>query len=183
MTMTDAAISENHPHYQLRPGTILYRRGVQHDADGRAERLGGERVAELGADNAGVAVGTGDLAPDDADPGAADLLLGLVDVGDLLAEVEVRGVRVVDALDLDEAGRGVRDVAGALVGQVASPIDIQSVVVPSNISTMAARLDSSTSSFAFSRGGCGGLSDWGLRSGKKHFVWAGGLVASVFSEG
>jgi hypothetical protein len=33
-------------------------------------------------------VGTGDLAPDDADPGAADLLLGLVHVGDLLAEVE-----------------------------------------------------------------------------------------------
>lgn len=120
MTMTDAAISENHPHYQLRPGTILYRRGVQHDADGRAERLGRERVAELGADNAGVAVGTGDLAPDDADPGAADLLLGLVDVGDLLAEVEVRSVRGVNALDLDEAVRGVRDVAGACVGQVTS---------------------------------------------------------------
>lgn len=30
----------------------------------------------------------GDLAPDDADLGTADLLLGLVDVGDLLAEVE-----------------------------------------------------------------------------------------------
>jgi hypothetical protein len=53
--MTDAAISENHPHYQLRPGTILYRRGVKHDADGGAERLGGERVAELGADDARVA--------------------------------------------------------------------------------------------------------------------------------
>lgn len=35
-----------------------------------------------------ITVGTGDLAPDHADLGAADLLLGLVDVGNLLAEVE-----------------------------------------------------------------------------------------------
>lgn len=31
---------------------------------------------------------TGDLAPDDADLGATDLLLGTVDESDLLAEVE-----------------------------------------------------------------------------------------------
>lgn len=33
-------------------------------------------------------VGAGDLAPDDAELGSANLLLGLVDVGDLLAKVE-----------------------------------------------------------------------------------------------
>lgn len=33
-------------------------------------------------------VGAGDLAPDHSDLRAANLLLGLVDVGDLLAEVE-----------------------------------------------------------------------------------------------
>lgn len=33
-------------------------------------------------------VRAGDLAPDHSDLAAADLLLGLVDVGDLLAEVE-----------------------------------------------------------------------------------------------
>lgn len=67
-------------------------------------------MSELGADNTGVSwfpklacasqpqryrglrvvytVGAGDLAPDDAELGSANLLLGLVDVGDLLAKVE-----------------------------------------------------------------------------------------------
>ena len=35
-----------------------------------------------------ITVRTGDLAPDDADLGAADLLLATVDESDLLAEVE-----------------------------------------------------------------------------------------------
>lgn len=91
-------------------GGRLNRRGVKHDADRGAERAGGEGVGELGADDTGVAcvlvldrrldcerefegrsvftVRAGDLAPDDADLGATDLLGGLVDVGDLLAEVE-----------------------------------------------------------------------------------------------
>lgn len=96
----------------------LYRRGVQHDANRGAERLGGERAGELGADNARVTVRTGNLAPDDADLGAADLLLGLVDVGDLLAEVEVGGSGVINTLDLDQAGLGVDGVSATLVAQV-----------------------------------------------------------------
>lgn len=36
----------------------LYRGGVEHDADGSAEGLGRKVVPELGADDAGVAVGT-----------------------------------------------------------------------------------------------------------------------------
>jgi hypothetical protein len=44
----------------------LYRRRVQHDADRGTEGLGREVRAELGADDAGVAVWAGDLAPDDA---------------------------------------------------------------------------------------------------------------------
>jgi len=40
----------------------LYRRRVQHDADGGTEGLGRQVVLELGADDAGVAVGAGDLA-------------------------------------------------------------------------------------------------------------------------
>lgn len=45
-----------------------------------------------------------DLAPDNADLGATDLLLAAVDESDLLAKVEVGAVDVVDTLDLDEAG-------------------------------------------------------------------------------
>lgn len=72
----------------LYSGIELYRRGVEHDANRGAERLGGERGGELGADDTRVAVRAGDLAPDDADLGAADLLGATVNVGDLLAEVE-----------------------------------------------------------------------------------------------
>lgn len=57
----------------------------------------------------------GDLAPDDADLGSADLLLTLVDVGDALAEVEVGGVDVVDTLDLDQTHLGVGDMLATLV--------------------------------------------------------------------
>jgi hypothetical protein len=58
----------------------LYRRRVKHDADGSTEGLGREVRPELGADNAGVAVRPGDLAPDDTDLGALDGALGAVDV-------------------------------------------------------------------------------------------------------
>jgi hypothetical protein len=78
-------------------------------------------VGELGADNAGVAVRPGDLAPDHTDLGATDLLLSPVDIGDLLAEVEVGSRSVINALDLDEAGLGVRGVTTTLVAQVATP--------------------------------------------------------------
>lgn len=83
-------------------------------------------MVELGADNTGVSVRTGDLAPDHSDLAATDLLLGLVDVGDLLAKVEVGSVGVIDTLDLDQAGLGVSRVAATLVGKVAT-LDVKSV--------------------------------------------------------
>lgn len=101
-------------------GIELYRGGVKHDADGSAEGLGGKGRGELGADDARVAVRAGDLAPDDANLGAADLLAATVDEGDLLAEVEVGGVNAVNTLDLDQTGGGVVGPLGALVAQVAS---------------------------------------------------------------
>lgn len=61
-----------------------------------------------------------DLAPDDTDLGAADLLLGAVDESDLLSEVEVGGVGAVDTLNLDQAGGGTVGVSRALVAQVTS---------------------------------------------------------------
>jgi len=65
-------------------------------------------------------VRAGDLAPDDADLGTADLLLSLVDVGDLLAEVEVGSVGVINSLDLDQTRLGVGDVTATLVAKVTS---------------------------------------------------------------
>lgn len=62
----------------------------------------------------------GDLAPDHADLGSADLLLAPVDEGNLLAKVEVGGGGVVNALNLDQAGARVGDMARALVAQVTS---------------------------------------------------------------
>lgn len=64
-----------------------------------------------------------DLAPDDADLGAADLLMAPIDVGDALAQVEVGSVGIVYALNLDQTGARVGDVTRALVAQVA-PLDV-----------------------------------------------------------
>jgi hypothetical protein len=100
--------------------------GVEHDADGSAEGLGGEVVAELGAHNTGVAVRAGDLAPDHANVGAADLTLGAVDESDLLAKVEVGGLGVINTLNLDQAGVGSKGVLATLVAEVTS-LDVKAV--------------------------------------------------------
>lgn len=65
----------------------------------------------------------GDLAPDDADLGATDLLLATVDVGNALAVVEGGGLGVVNALDLDEGGVGPQGVLGALERDVLAPVE------------------------------------------------------------
>jgi hypothetical protein len=106
----------------------LYRGGVEHDADHGTEGLGGEVVLELCADDAGVAVRAGDLAPDDTDLGAADLLLATVDVGNALAVVEGGGLGVVNALDLDERGVGPDRVLRALERDVLA-LDVKSVTL------------------------------------------------------
>lgn len=59
-----------------------------------------------------------DLAPDDTDLGATDLLLAPVHVCDPLAEVEVGGLGVIDALDLDEGGAWAEGVLATLEGNV-----------------------------------------------------------------
>ena len=61
----------------------------QHCMDRHTERLWWEIVTELRADDTRVAVCAGDLAPDDSELAASDLLLCAVDVGDLLAQVEI----------------------------------------------------------------------------------------------
>ena len=55
-------------------------RGVHHDADPSAHGLGRQVLGELGADGAGVAVGSGDLSPDHAKVG----LLALAGDGGLV---------------------------------------------------------------------------------------------------
>lgn len=89
---------------------------------------------------------SGNLAPDHADLGAADLLLASVDIGDLLASIEAIALELVfevlqyhysrsrknvlgsgcaiNTLDLDQAGARVGDVTRALVAQVTSPMMI-----------------------------------------------------------
>lgn len=100
----------NRPHYQLHAEALLYRRGVQHNANGSTERLSGEGRRKLGPDNARVTCSrksarlpkykeieitmrSGNLAPDHSDLGTPDLLLAPVDVGNLLAKIEATGYR------------------------------------------------------------------------------------------
>lgn len=104
----------------------LYRRRVKHDTNGSTEGPRGEGAGELGADDARVAVRPGDLAPDDPDLGAPLLGVTLVDEGNLLAAVELGALRVLNALDLDEARLRVHPVLATLVAQVAT-LDVESV--------------------------------------------------------
>ena len=53
-------------------------------------------MTELRADDARIAVCACDLAPDDSELAASDLLLCAVDVGDLFAQVEVGGLGGAD---------------------------------------------------------------------------------------
>ena len=90
----------------------------------------------------------GDLAPDDTDLGAANLLGCAVDESDLLAEVEAvhspsaafsctrsviqpspGGLGVLNTLNLDQAGTGVGVALSALVAEVASPVEWISISV------------------------------------------------------
>jgi hypothetical protein len=72
-------------------------------------------------------MGAGNLAPHDSDLGAADLLGGAVDEGDLLAAVEGGGLGVVDTLNLDQAGVGVGVALASLVAEMTSPVQGRSV--------------------------------------------------------
>lgn len=72
-------------------------------------------MGELGTDNTRVSVRAGDAAPENADLGATDLLGGLVDVSDTLAEVELGLVGLLNTLDLDEGGVALGDALRALV--------------------------------------------------------------------
>lgn len=94
-----------------------------------------------------ITVGTCDLAPDHPDLGTALLLVSAVDVRDLLPEVEPehlvsiasslfathhrghlpRGLRVIDALNLDEARLGVGDVLATGVAHMATPVKSNSL--------------------------------------------------------
>lgn len=72
-------------------------------------------MGELGADDTRVAVSAGDATPENADLGATNLLGGLVDVCDALAEVELGILGLLDTLDLDEGGVALGDALRALV--------------------------------------------------------------------
>lgn len=58
--------------------------GVQHDTNCSTEGLGGDVGAELGTNQSRVAVGSCDLAPDNADLGAPSLGRSAVDICDAL---------------------------------------------------------------------------------------------------
>lgn len=60
------------------------------------------------------------LAPDYPDLGTTLLLLCFVDIGDLLAKVEVRRIGIINALDLDQARLGGSVPSTTLIAQVAT---------------------------------------------------------------
>ena len=61
---------------------------------------------------------SGNLTPDNSDLRTSNLLVGTVDVGDSLTQVELSVLWSGDTLDLDQRNVRVVDVLGTLVGQV-----------------------------------------------------------------
>ena len=92
--------------------------GVKHHTDHLGDSAGGKVVGELGTDDTAVAVGAGDLAPDDSALLAALVsLLGLVDVSDTLADVESGVLLGLDTLDSEEGGAHVLVSLASLVAE------------------------------------------------------------------
>ena len=88
--------------------------GEEHDADRGAKGLGREVALKVGTDEARVAVGTGDPAPDVAHARALlVLLLALVHVCNTLPEVEVSRLARHASLKLEERCVGVLSDLGA----------------------------------------------------------------------
>lgn len=70
----------------------------------------------------------GDLAPDNPDLGTPNLARRAVNESDLLAQVEICGLGVVDALKLNKTCVGVVLALGTLITQVAA-LHVESVVL------------------------------------------------------
>ena len=91
--------------------------GVHHDPARGAEGLRRDVLVELGAHDAGVAVGAAHLAPHHAVLGVLHLGLGLVDVLDALAVVEGGVLAGAHAVDLDQRAGAVAVGLAALVAE------------------------------------------------------------------
>lgn len=84
-------------------------RRVEHDAGSSSHSTGGEAAGETGTDDTRVSVGRSDLTPRDLDS-----LLGVVNEGNTLAEVELDILARVDSLNLEKRLVGVLVVIGTV---------------------------------------------------------------------
>lgn len=79
----------------------------KHDSNGTTERLGRQVSGELSLNRATVSVVSGDLAPNGSDLGTSLQRLGLVDVSNSLAQIELSVLLGVDTLDLQDGVIGL----------------------------------------------------------------------------
>ena len=77
--------------------------GVEHDSDGGSHGSWGQVLGELGADEAALAVGSGNLTPDALVVDASLGVLAAVDEGNALAVVEGAGRTILAVADGNES--------------------------------------------------------------------------------
>lgn len=94
--------------------------GVEHDTDGRTERLRGKGSLELGTNFTGGTVRTSNLSPDGASLGTVDGLLGAVNESDTLTQVSTSFSLRRDVLEFEDGSLGGLGVLGTLVSHVTS---------------------------------------------------------------
>jgi len=100
------------------PEAVLYRRWVKHDADRGTEGFRRKRVSEFCSHDTRVTVWSRHLAPNHSNFRPSLLRRGLVDIGDLFAQVERGRLGVIDPLNLDQARLRVCVSLSTLITQV-----------------------------------------------------------------
>lgn len=93
---------------------------IEHDANGRTERLRGKGALELGTDLTGGTVGTSDLTPDGTSGGTVDGLLTLVDVSNTLAEVRLGFLVSGNVFQFQDGSGGGLSMLSTAISQVTS---------------------------------------------------------------
>ena len=94
--------------------------GVEHDTDGRTERLRGKGSLELGANFTRRTVGTSNFSPNSASLGTIDGLLGAVDESNTLTQVGTSFSLTGDVFEFEDGSGGGLGVLSATISHVTS---------------------------------------------------------------
>lgn len=93
---------------------------VEHDTNGRTERLRGKGSLELSTNLSTGTMGTSNLSPNSASLGTVNFLLGTVDESDAFTEISASFALRTDVFEFENRSGGGLGVLGATVSHMTS---------------------------------------------------------------